>query len=688
MALTDKQVKELNATYSRPGGQTPTDLKNVEFAKTQGYTAPVNVPTTVDVGSLSNVKDPIVPTLDAPQDVENTAIDNTMNAGTTSTGNFYANLLKQQQAPTQAETTRTSLTDQLKSSFEELKPKGTDLIAEQEKLGVSETTKKIQNINEQIAQLTGQYDKQEIAVEGQGRGITTGIVAGQQARIRRQKAIEVGSLATVAQALQGNLALAKQTAQETIDLKYSSIEQEIENQKTLIDLNYQDMTAQQKKRADTLSIQLQARQEEIDNKKLEESRRYDLAVKIAENGASQDRVKSVVDSPNWEEALYNAGESLVELATDELLSPTEASNLGVPYGTTEKQAATMGIVPKSVLNPQDKIDQEFKMSKQVDSSVKESKKSQGQVRLMNTSIEQARIAEANGESLGAASQGILVTFQKILDPTSVVRESEYARSAEGLSIMSQLEGKYQQLKQGGAGVTIKELETFVSLGQELLGNYNQEQVDTLRRTRTQADSWGLKLENIITPEAQGLLKEYDRGKLQDYYSSHPSDQNVIDRIITENPQLDDYDVLKILGSGFSSPLSMGENGSEVSKIASAIGQFESGGNYKAIGPVTSSGDKAYGKYQIMGNNIPSWSKEALGRSITVQEFLNNSQIQDAIAEYKMGKYYQQYGDIGSVATAWFAGPGAVGKNSQAKDVIGTSVPSYVKNVIANYNKIS
>ena len=39
----------------------------------------------------------------------------------------------------------------------------------------------------------------------------------------------------------------------------------------------------------------------------------------------------------------------------------------------------------------------------------------------------------------AASQAVLVTFQKILDPTSVVRESEYARTFDGQAILDRMQ---------------------------------------------------------------------------------------------------------------------------------------------------------------------------------------------------------------------------------------------------------
>lgn len=111
--------------------------------------------------------------------------------------------------------------------------------------------------------------------------------------------------------------------------------------------------------------------------------------------------------------------------------------------------------------------------------------------------------------------------------------------------------------------------------------------------------------------------------------------------------------------------------------AAAISSIESGGAadpYTTMGPVTKSGDQAYGKFQIMGQNIGPWSKEILGREVTPQEFLANPQIQDAIFQGKFQQYVDRFGPEGA-AQAWFAGPGGVGKLDR-KDVLGTSVGAY------------
>ena len=112
----------------------------------------------------------------------------------------------------------------------------------------------------------------------------------------------------------------------------------------------------------------------------------------------------------------------------------------------------------------------------------------------------------------------------------------------------------------------------------------------------------------------------------------------------------------------------------------AISSIESGGNYKAIGPPTKTGDRALGKYQVMGNNIGPWSEEVLGRRVTPQEFIQSPEIQDKIFQGKFGQYTEKYGPEGA-AKAWFAGEAGM-NNPNAKDVLGTTVSSYA----AKFNK--
>lgn len=99
-------------------------------------------------------------------------------------------------------------------------------------------------------------------------------------------------------------------------------------------------------------------------------------------------------------------------------------------------------------------------------------------------------------------------------------------------------------------------------------------------------------------------------------------------------------------------------GAALQKLMHAVGQQESGGNYSSVNK--SSG--AMGKYQVMPQNIPSWSKAALGRAISPAKFLSSPKLQEAVAAYQLGKYLKRYGAEGA-AQAWYGGEGSVGKRN-------------------------
>jgi hypothetical protein len=112
------------------------------------------------------------------------------------------------------------------------------------------------------------------------------------------------------------------------------------------------------------------------------------------------------------------------------------------------------------------------------------------------------------------------------------------------------------------------------------------------------------------------------------------------------------------------------------RYADAIASIESSGRYDLRGPVTRNGDRAYGKYQVMGNNIGPWSQAALGRAVSPDEFLANPSLQDQVFKHRFGQYVNRHGPEGA-ARAWFAGEGGM-NNPNAKDQLGTSVSSYAQ----------
>ena len=79
----------------------------------------------------------------------------------------------------------------------------------------------------------------------------------------------------------------------------------------------------------------------------------------------------------------------------------------------------------------------------------------------------------------------------------------------------------------------------------------------------------------------------------------------------------------------------------------AVGQVESGGRYTARNP--SSG--AYGKYQIMPSNWPSWAKRYLGNANAPQTPAN----QEKVAAGKFTSLYKSLGSWRRVAFWWLTG---------------------------------
>ncbi len=127
--------------------------------------------------------------------------------------------------------------------------------------------------------------------------------------------------------------------------------------------------------------------------------------------------------------------------------------------------------------------------------------------------------------------------------------------------------------------------------------------------------------------------------------------------------------------------------SNMAAYRQAIKDLESsGGNYNALGPLTARGDRAYGAYQVMGSNIPSWTEEALGRRLTPSQFLASPAAQDSVFDRFFGKSVSKYGNPQDAASVWFTGrPQALAGN--ATDVFGTTSTKYVEKFNASLSRL-
>ena len=142
----------------------------------------------------------------------------------------------------------------------------------------------------------------------------------------------------------------------------------------------------------------------------------------------------------------------------------------------------------------------------------------------------AGLAAALAGDRNAGSQAVLVTFQKFLDEDSVVRESEYARSGQGQSILNVLKGIWEKARFGGTQVTNPELETFYNLAKDIIGRMSPDEANSLLSARKAriakvADYFGIPQEFIFEdydytrerlaegPASSGLPRPATRGEI-------------------------------------------------------------------------------------------------------------------------------------------------------------------------------
>lgn len=118
----------------------------------------------------------------------------------------------------------------------------------------------------------------------------------------------------------------------------------------------------------------------------------------------------------------------------------------------------------------------------------------------------------------------------------------------------------------------------------------------------------------------------------------------------------------------------------ISQWRAAIAGIETGGrrnDYGTVGPASRTGDKPYGKYQVMGANIGPWTKEVLGKTLTPQQFLASPDAQEKVFAAKFGGYVEKYGSPEEAASHWFTGRSRA-EGAKLKDVLGTSGAEYVR----------
>lgn len=176
-------------------------------------------------------------------------------------------------------------------------------------LDIAGMTQTLTDLNSQLAQTKAEYDNL-IAAEG-SRNIPKAFVTGRQNQLRQRAAVELGGLAAMVEAAQGNLETANNLIDKTIEREYQPILDEIDLIKTQLEINRDQLSRADQKRADLLNFLMDERNRRITTEMNTKKEIMSIASQAAANGASSSVVKSIMNATSEEEALTIATENNV-----------------------------------------------------------------------------------------------------------------------------------------------------------------------------------------------------------------------------------------------------------------------------------------------------------------------------------------------------------------------------------------
>lgn len=195
------------------------------------------------------------------------------------------------------------------------------------------------------------------------------------------------------------------------------------------------------------------------------------------------------------------GGNLVNPVTGEVMYSAPKAPVQVSAGETIIDPSTGEVIyqgqAKSDLTPYQQFQATQAIANQTAKFTDASKELQRQSNVLTQTWN--RYASGEAKDLNATTQAIVTTFNKLLDPTSVVREAEYDRSASGQALLSTITGKLSAVIQGGPGLTPASLKELVDLGNLYAQNAQSSITQANQRATQMAEQFGLNPSFVTTP---------------------------------------------------------------------------------------------------------------------------------------------------------------------------------------------
>lgn len=275
----------------------------------------------------------------------------------------------------------------------------------------------------------------------------------------------------------------------------------------------------------------------------------------------------------------------------------------------------------------------------------------------------------------AEHQAIVYNFAKALDPDSVVRESEYETVKKyAQSLIKRYGG---EIKQAAAGTGFLSEQAIIDIQNAIENRLTayEPQYQNLKSETSRVIN-GLAGEDV----ANEVLMDYESGyvgkteeDLQTLYNQAGFDEPYEEMV---GQYGEDYVRQVLQEQGFSSV--GGDTNTAVDKIAMAIKDVESGGNYNAKG-----GSGETGAYQFMPSTWKQWAKQYLGNANAPMTQAN----QDKVAKAKIADLVAEGYTAKQIALIWNGGEPKVKKGTNQYGVKYDS-GAYADKVLQSLNNLS
>ena len=414
----------LNTGVSTPTQNTPvTPIQPATIPNSQNIstfsTQPITLPT-------QNLTQPAPQLNQAEQILQQTAVQDTQNQkDAQSLSKSMLTLIPQLQGQTQA------------------------LADAQAQVGLPGMRQNLQNINNQILTKQAELNQDEIRLAQsvqniEDKPIALDFIVGQQQSVQRNaqiaralKASEIGVLNATALGMQGNIALAEATAKQAVETKFAPYKEALDTYKLQLEALQPILTSDEKKQAREQEIKTSLALKEIDKKQKQEETITNMII----NASSQNAPQALLAKAKATKDPAQAAMILGEYAGDYYKTQLLKAEINKTYAQTRVANQALVSTPGAEIEKLPKAIQEryYKLQNDFDSATKN----------YRGAIDAAANLNALSKDATAQDQtAIIFSYMKALDPTSTVREGEFALVASTAGLGDRATNALKKLDNG------------------------------------------------------------------------------------------------------------------------------------------------------------------------------------------------------------------------------------------------